>query len=124
MEKKELVCICCPLGCGLTAVIEDNGEVRISGNTCSRGGEYGKKEMTAPTRIVTTTVRIKGGTLPALSVKTKDGVPKDKITECISCLQEVETEAPVCVGDVIVEDIAGTGVSVVATKSIERYEEL
>lgn len=80
--------------------------------------------MTAPTRIVTTTVRIKGGTLPALSVKTKDGVPKDKITECISCLQEVETEAPVCVGDVIVEDIAGTGVSVVATKSIERYEEL
>lgn len=124
MEKKELVCICCPLGCSLTAVIEDDGEVRISGNTCGRGGEYGKKEMTQPTRIVTTTVRIRGGNLPALSVKTKDGIPKDKISECILRLQEVEIEAPVHIGDVIVEDIAGTGIDVVATKSMERCEEL
>lgn len=123
MEKRELVCICCPLGCNLTAEIEENGEVRISGNTCNRGADYGKKEMTDPTRIVTTTVRVKGGTLPALSVKTQDGVPKNKVLECIQSLRKVEVEAPVHIGDVVLADIVGTGVDVVATKEVPKCTE-
>ncbi|MDE6608912.1 MAG: DUF1667 domain-containing protein [Lachnospiraceae bacterium] len=123
MEKKELVCICCPLGCSLTAEIEESGEVRIFGNTCNRGEDYGKKEMTNPTRIVTTTVRVKGGVLPALSVKTQDGVPRNKVSECIQSLRKVEVEAPVHVGDIVLTDVAGTGVGVVATKEVRKCTE-
>lgn len=123
MEKKELVCICCPLGCSLTAEIEESGEVRISGNTCNRGADYGKKEMTNPTRTLTTTVRVRDGILPALSVKTQDGIPKNKVLECIRSLQEVEVEAPVHIGDIVLADIAGTGIDVVATKEVPKYTE-
>lgn len=123
MEKKELVCICCPLGCSLTAEIEESGEVRISGNTCNRGADYGKKEMTNPTRTLTTTVRVRDGVLPVLSVKTQDGVPKNKVLECIQSLREVEVAAPVHIGDIVLADIAGTGVGVVATKEVPKYTE-
>ena len=94
MEKKEMVCICCPLGCALT-VTEQNGELTVDGNTCNRGEEYGKKEATNPTRILTTTVRVKNGMLPVVSVKTEEDIPKGKMMECIERLREIEIEAPV-----------------------------
>lgn len=118
MEKKEMVCICCPLGCALT-VTEENGELKVTGNTCNRGAEYGKKEATNPTRIVTTTVRVKNGILPVVSVKTKEDIPKGKIMDCIRILQELDLDAPVHIGDIVAENICGTGVHVVATKEVE-----
>lgn len=118
MEKKELVCICCPLGCALTVTSGENGELAVSGNTCRRGEEYGKKELTNPTRIVTTTVRVKNGALPVASVKTKADIPKGKIAECIKSLQKTELTAPVHIGDIVLENVADTGVAVVATKEI------
>lgn len=118
MEKREMFCICCPLGCALT-VTEENGEVRVTGNTCKRGEEYGKKEMINPTRIVTTTVRVKNGTLPVVSVKTKEGIPKEKIMECIKEAQKIELEAPVHIGDIVAENIAETGINLIATKNID-----
>ena len=118
MEKKEMVCICCPLGCALT-VTEQNGELTVDGNTCNRGEEYGKKEATNPTRILTTTVRVKNGMLPVVSVKTEEDIPKGKMMECIERLREIEIEAPVQVGDVVAENVAGTGIKVIATRNIE-----
>ncbi len=118
MEKKEMVCICCPLGCALT-VTEENGKLKVTGNTCNRGEEYGKKEATNPTRIVTTTVRVKNGVLPVVSVKTEEDIPKEKIMECIETLRGIELDAPVHIGDVVVENIAGTKIKVIATKNIE-----
>ena len=75
--------------------------------------------MTNPTRIVTSIVRVIGGRIPMVSVKTKSDIPKSKIFECAKALQNVQVEAPVHIGDVIVENVAGTGVSVVATKNVE-----
>ena len=118
MEKKEMVCICCPLGCALT-VTEENGELEGIGNTCNRGEEYGKKEATNPTRIVTTSVRVKNGVLPVVSVKTEQDIPKGKIMKCIEILREIEVDAPVHIGDVVAENVAGTGIKVIATKNIE-----
>ena len=118
MEKKEMVCICCPLGCALT-VTEENGELKVIGNTCNRGEEYGKKEATNPTRIVTTSVRVKNGVLPVVSVKTEQDIPKGKIMKCIEILREIEVDAPVHIGDVVAENVAGTGIKVTATKNIE-----
>jgi CxxC motif-containing protein len=79
METRELICINCPLGCALTVTLE-NGEVtRVTGNTCPRGEAYARKECTNPTRIVTTTVRVEGGRLPVVSVKTASDIPKEKL---------------------------------------------
>lgn len=118
MEKRELTCIGCPLGC-VVLVEMDGSEIKsITGHTCKKGEEYAMKEMTNPTRIVTSTVRVEGGHLDMVSVKTKSDIPKGKILECVKTLKDICVKAPVHTGDVIVGNIAGTGVDMVATKEI------
>lgn len=117
MKTRELTCIGCPLGCAVAVEIEENGQiVNVTGNTCKRGDDYARKEVSNPTRIVTSTVRVEGGTSDMVSVKTKTDIPKNKIFACMEGLKGVCVKAPVHIGDVIVENIAGTGVDVVATK--------
>jgi CxxC motif-containing protein len=118
MEVKELTCIGCPLGCALTIKMEGGSVVSVSGNTCKRGDDYARKEMTDPRRIVTSTVRVKGGILPVVSVKTESDIPKNLIKRCLEELKDVEVTAPVSIGDVVLKDAAGTGIPVVATKNI------
>ena len=117
-ETRELICINCPLGCGLTVTLEDKEAVKVEGNTCPKGEAYGKKEVTNPTRIVTSTVRVSGGVLPVVSVKTASDIPKEKVMDCARTLKNVEIQAPVSIGDVVLEDICGTGVPMIATKNI------
>ena len=116
MEKRELTCIGCPLGCPITVTTEAGKVVKIEGNTCPRGATYAEKEVTNPTRIVTSTVKVVDGKRAYVSVKTKDDIPKDKIFECMKVLKDVTTKAPIHIGDTIVDNIAGTGVPIVATK--------
>lgn len=120
MEKRDLICIGCPMGCPLTVEIENAEVVSVSGNTCPRGDAYARKEVTNPTRIVTSTVMVEGGTVDMVSVKTKNDIPKDKIFECIKALKGIRVKAPVRIGDVILSDVAGTGVDIVATKGVFR----
>ena len=122
MERKELICIGCPLGCNLTVEIKNVQVVSVSGNTCKRGDDYARKELTDPRRIVTSTVPVAGGNLPVVSVKTATDIPKNKIRECLLALKGVTLTAPVQIGDVIVENVADTGVDVVATKYISAVE--
>ena len=115
MEERILTCIGCPMGCMLEVKME-NGEVTsVSGNTCKRGDTYARKEVTNPTRIVTTTVKLDDGTV--VSCKTKEDIPKGKIFECLAQIKGMVVAAPVVIGQVIVEDVAGTGVSIVATSN-------
>ncbi|WP_312427281.1 DUF1667 domain-containing protein [Lacrimispora sp.] len=116
MEKRELICISCPMGCPLTVELEGGEIVNITGNTCKRGEVYGRKEVTNPTRIVTSTVKVEGGKSDMVSVKTREDIPKDKIFECVKALKGITVKAPVRIGDVILPDAAGTGVDIVATK--------
>lgn len=118
MEKRELVCIGCPLGCPLTVELDGDEVVSVSGNTCKRGDVYARKEVTNPTRIVTSSVKVEGGTLAAVSVKTKEDIPKGKIFDCVIALKDVVVKAPVHIGDVVLADVAGTGVDVIATKNV------
>ena len=118
MKTVNLICICCPLGCPLTVEMEGNEVKSVSGNTCPRGDAYAKKELTNPTRIVTSTVRVAGGKLAMVSVKTASDIPKGKIFECVKALKDVEMIAPVKIGDVVLENVAGTGVNVIATKNV------
>ncbi|QZY55021.1 DUF1667 domain-containing protein [Crassaminicella profunda] len=117
MEKHQLVCIVCPMGCYLE-VTKENEEYNVTGNKCPRGKAYGMKELTNPTRVVTTTVKIKGGLLNRLPVKTKEAIPKEKIFECMKFIDSIEVKAPISVGDIIVKDLLGTGVDLVASRSM------
>ena len=118
MNTVNLICIGCPLGCPLTVEMEGNEVKSVAGNTCPRGDAYARKELTNPTRIVTSTVRVNGGRLAMVSVKTESDIPKGKIFDCVKALRDVEVQAPVKIGDVIVENVAGTGVNVIATKNV------
>ena len=122
MEHKDLTCICCPLGCQITVELENGEVISVIGNTCKRGDDYARKEVTSPTRIVTSTVKVTGGKSSVISVKTKSDIPKEKIFECVKVLKEVEVQAPIAIGDVVLSNVAGTGVDIVATKDVEAVE--
>ena len=114
----ELTCIGCPLGCSITVTMNGTDVVSVTGNTCPRGDAYARKEVTNPTRIVTSTVRVEGGISPMVNVKTASDIPKAKFFECASALKNVVVTAPVKIGDVVLSNVAGTGVDVVAAKNI------
>lgn len=116
----DITCISCPLGCQLKVEEMDGGEYKVTGNSCKNGITYGIEEVTNPKRVVPTTVAIKGGMMPRLPVKTSDAIPKGKIFEAMDVVNHVLVEAPIKMGDVIVKDILGTGVDIVATKSMPR----
>lgn len=106
-------------GCPLTVVMNGEEVVSVTGNTCKRGGVYARKEVTNPTRIVTSTVRVAGGSIDMVSVKTREDIPKGKIFDCVKALKGIEVPAPVHIGDVILKNVADTGVDIVATKNVE-----
>ena len=117
-ENKNLTCICCPMGCQITVTL-DNGEVTdVTGNTCKRGDVYARKEVTNPTRVVTSSVRVSGGRIAMVSCKTAGDIPKGKIFDCCKAIQSIEVQAPVKIGDIILKDVCGTGVDVIATKEV------
>ena len=119
METRELTCIGCPMGCLLTVTL-DNGEVtEVKGNTCAKGDIYARKEVVNTTRIVTSTVKIEGGDKERVSVKTANDIPKNKIFEVMKDIDAACVKAPVHIGDVLVKDVAGCGVDVIATRNVE-----
>ena len=120
MAVMEFPCISCPLGCPLKVETDQAGNViQVTGNTCKRGEIYGKKEVTAPERMVASTVKVVGGSAPLVSVRTRTDIPKGKIFDCMEAIRAAKVQAPVHIGDVVVENVCGTGVDVVATKAVE-----
>ena len=118
MSVRELTCIGCPLGCALTVTLENDEVVSVTGNTCKRGDDYARKEVTHPTRIVTSTVLVEGGEIPMVSVKTQNDIPKEKIMDIMKEINALRVKAPVHIGDVLLENIRGTGVNLIATKQV------
>lgn len=116
---RELICIGCPMGCALTVFEEPDG-LRVEGNTCPRGAEYAKNEVLCPKRTVTSTVQLIGGAISRLPVRTITDIPKDKIFDCMEQIKALCVSAPVCIGDVMLEDCAGTGVALIATKNVPK----
>ena len=114
--KRDLICIICPKGCGLTAQIR-GAEIHVSGNGCSRGRDYAVTECTDPRRSVTTTVRVVNRCDTMVSVKTMDPVPKDRMFEVVAQLRRIAVQAPITVGDIIAPDICGS--RIVATKTVD-----
>ncbi|MBR6709169.1 MAG: DUF1667 domain-containing protein [Clostridia bacterium] len=113
---KELICIVCPKGCHLK--VDENDNYRVEGHGCARGEAYGKKELTDPTRVITSTVKVTGALYARCPVKTAAPIPKAMIADAMALLDGVELQAPVHVGDVVVADICGTGIPFVAARNL------
>ena len=112
--KRELICIVCPMGCHLTAEIGGD-TVAISGNTCPRGERYGRQEILSPERTVTSSVAISGSAHALCPVKTAAPVRKAKVGAVLPATRGAHICAPVKLGDVILANVADTGVDVIAT---------
>lgn len=111
-------CICCPLGCRVEVALDENGQVsEVSGYTCKRGADYAAQEAVAPERMVTAVLPV-SGCLEPVSVKTQRPVPKAAMKDVLAAVAALRLDAPVAAGDVLIEDVCGTGVAVVATKSV------
>lgn len=117
---KELICIVCPRGCHLK-VDEEHGWA-VAGNSCPRGAEYGRLELTHPTRTVTSTVRCTGGLYPRCPVKTSAPVPKERVFDVMAALDGVTLAAPVRAGQVVISNVCGTGADVIAARSMAEGE--
>ncbi|WP_237152434.1 DUF1667 domain-containing protein [Oryzibacter oryziterrae] len=111
-------CIGCPIGCGGDVVLEDGKVVDMHGFNCDVGQAYAAEEVIAPKRMVTTTVRLKGGALALLPVVSAKPIPKGRIFDCVNALRAVEVAAPIKAGDVILADALGVGVDIVAARSV------
>jgi len=113
---RNITCIICPRGCAMTAEI-DGDQVRVAGNACPRGEEYAVNECLHPVRTVTSTVRVSNRPDCMVSVKTASPVPKGSMMAVMEALRSTEVQAPVALGQVILEDVFGS--RIIATKAID-----
>ena len=109
MEKK-LICIGCPKGCEITAELEDNKIVSLTGYSCPIGEKYAREEFTAPKRTVTSTVATEGGIYTLTPVKTREAIPKEHIMDVMYAIAALKPQAPVHIGDVLLDDLYGSAV--------------
>lgn len=117
-ETQTITCINCPVGCRMTVSLENGAVTGVEGNTCKRGETYARQETTNPTRMLTAVVPVQNASTP-LSVKTREPIPKRDIQACMEALSAISLRAPIQMGQVVLENIAATGVDVIATKSID-----
>lgn len=110
-----IVCIVCPKGCRLTV---DEQTFEVTGNNCPRGAAYGKAELTSPTRVITSTVKVEKGDICRCPVRTKGAIPKGKMFDVMSALRKVTLVSPVKIGDVVIPNVCDTGIDVIATRNI------
>ena len=121
MKKHEMICIVCPMSCHLEVDLDDAGQVlNVTGNACNRGDVYARKELTNPTRMLTSTVKISGALYDRLPVITSSDIPKGMMFEVMKALAHVEVVAPVAMNEVIIKNVCGLDVNIIASRSMER----
>ena len=113
---RKLYCITCPAGCQLT-IIGTGIDMVVEGNKCDKGNDFAKHEMSNPSRTLTTTVRTKFPGIPVISVRTDGEIPRDKLMDAMKELGDVTVETELNCGDIVHENIAGTGVNVIITSA-------
>ena len=118
-RQKSIICISCPLGCNLTVEYNDKAIISVLGNACNRGPKYAGKEVFSPERVVTSTVKITGTSIPLLPVKTDCSISKEKMFDVMKEIFTIQVEAPIKRGSIICKNICGSGANLVATRTLE-----
>ena len=114
---REMTCLECPRGCQLMI---DEGTLEVTGNSCPKGEAFARSEITNPMRVLTTTVVIRSRNEKMLPVRTQDPIPKSSMAAAMNYIKNVRVKAPVEVGDIIVSDLADTGVPLIATNRVSE----
>lgn len=115
-----MICVSCPVGCTLSVGVEGDHVVSVEGNQCPRGETYAIAEVKNPVRVFTSTVRVEGGVLPVCPVRSRSPIPLSKVFQVARELARVKLVAPVDIGQVIIADVCGTGVDIVASRPLKR----
>jgi CxxC motif-containing protein len=118
MAEKKITCIICPIGCEITVQGEGDRIDSITGHTCKRGEEYARSEFTHPTRILTSTAKVVGADVPLVPLRSSAPVPQELLFACMAEIQKLEIKAPVKRYDVLIPNILGTGIDIVATGNV------
>lgn len=119
IEEREFICVTCPVGCSVVARVEGQELVELRGQACARGEAFVREELTDPRRILTTTVRVLGGKLPLVPVRSTAPLPKHLLFDVARALRQVELEAPVTLRQVVLANASGTGVDIVTSRPLE-----
>lgn len=124
MRKEEMICIVCPVSCHLEVTLDDEGNVlEVTGHACPRGDVYARKELTNPTRMLTSTVKINGAMYDRLPVVTSADIPKDSQFDIMNEIAKVSVDAPIVIGQVLINDVLGLGVDIVASRSMAKINQ-
>jgi CxxC motif-containing protein len=121
MESK-ITCIICPIGCEIKVQYEDGKVISIEGYQCKKGIPYAEEELFHPKRTLTTTMLVRDGELPLVSVKTSKPIPKDRVFDVMDCISQAEVDASVNIGDTLLENVLDLNADIVATKNVNRVE--
>jgi CxxC motif-containing protein len=121
-SKTNYVCVTCPLGCTLQVEYQGNSILKVEGNQCKKGLQYAEMEHNDPRRMLTTTVKVKGGLHPLAPVQSIAPIPKHLIFNLMDELRQVEIRAPVRIGEVILKNISGTGIDIIASRDLPIAE--
>ena len=122
LVEKKITCIICPIGCDIIVQGEGQNISHLSGNQCNRGLEYAKNEFLSPVRILTTTIRVLSSNSPLVSVRSDRPIPRELIFQCMEEIKGITVEAPISRYDVLVSNILGVGVNIIATSEVgEEY---
>ncbi len=119
---EKMICITCPMGCSVAVTREGQTLLSVDGNTCKRGEDYVRRELTDPRRMAATTVRVNGGIHPLVPVYTAQAFPKPRLFELLDALRQVELEAPVALGQVVLANALDTGIDILASREMPRNE--
>lgn len=120
---RELICINCPMGCRMTVTLENGTVTDMTGNTCPRGKDYAIQEATRPLRVLTGIMKAEGCPYP-FSVRSDGQIPKDMIRDCAVELKRHHPPLPVAAGDIVIADILGTGVNIIATSHLDASSDV
>ena len=118
-KKMNIICTSCPVGCRLTVFEDKDGNVEVEGNVCVRGKNYAIDEFSDPKRMVTSSVKVQNGQYPLVSVKTDKPIKKALVPDVLKLVKSAKVNAPINIGDVIVPDVGGSGVAIVATRKVD-----
>ncbi|MBT9133293.1 MAG: hypothetical protein DDT39_00158 [Firmicutes bacterium] len=116
--SRKVICIVCPNSCIGEVSIEAKQKPKVHGYICARGKSYAVAEATNPLRMLTTTVRVRGGVLPLLPVVSSAALPKDCIAVGVQMLSEIVVDAPIKAGQVVYAKLLGLSVDIVASRDI------
>ena len=119
-DEKEITCIVCPISCKIQVKTDGKQFEICDGNKCKRGIEYARSEALDPRRMLTSSVLVKNGEWPLVSVKSSNSVPKNKVFEVLFEIKKAKIIAPVNLGQVIIKNVADTKIDIIATKSIKK----